>query len=229
MMNFADLNDVNFNKLLGLVSDVSLVISDKGFIEDVSTGQDTMATLGCHNWLGKRWIDTVTSESKKKIQDLLVTQPEPQSLLWRHVNHPMPSGGEAAIQYITVALKGNKLLAIGRNLERLAELQRRLVETQQSMERDFLRLRHIEARYRVLFETSPEAVLVVDTHSYRLIEPMQAPNRFSKTLVNDWWVGISESALSPKVKARFNPCSKPPLRPAELKYVPPPFSDLPRP
>ncbi|NBQ07815.1 MAG: transcriptional regulator PpsR, partial [Betaproteobacteria bacterium] len=57
-----------------------------------------------------------------------------------------------------------------RNLERLAELQRRLVETQQSVERDYLRLRHIEARYRVLFETSPEAVLMIDAASYRLIE-----------------------------------------------------------
>jgi len=170
MMSLSDLDETNFNKLLGLVSDVSLVINEKGFIEDVSTGQDTVATLGCHNWLGKRWIDTVTTESKRKIQDLLITQPETQSLVWRHVNHPMPSGGETAIQYITVALKGNKVLAIGRNLERLAELQRRLVETQQSMERDFLRLRHIEARYRVLFETSPEAVLVVDTQSSRLME-----------------------------------------------------------
>jgi len=52
----------------------------------------------------------------------------------------------------------------------LAELQRRLVETQQSVERDYLRLRHIEARYRVLFETSPEAVLMIDAASYRLIE-----------------------------------------------------------
>jgi transcriptional regulator PpsR len=86
------------------------------------------------------------------------------------VNHPTPSGGEAAIQYVTVNIKGNKLLAVGRNLERLAELQRRLVETQQSVERDYLRLRHIEARYRVLFETSPEAVMMVDAHSFRLLE-----------------------------------------------------------
>jgi transcriptional regulator PpsR len=169
-MNFTDLEATTFYKLLGVVSDVSLVVSAKGIIEDVSTGQDTMAALGCQSWLGKRWIDTVTSESKKKIEDLLVAQPESQSLLWRHVNHPIPSGGEAAIQYITVALKRHKFLAIGRNLERLAELQRRLVETQQSMERDFLRLRHIEARYRVLFESSPEAVLMLDAHSYRLIE-----------------------------------------------------------
>ena len=170
MMNLSDLDDLTFYNLLGLVSDVTLVIDKEGIIEDVSTGQDIMATLGCHSWLGKRWIDTVTTESKRKIEDLLVVRPETQNQLWRHVNHPMPSGDEAAIQYITVALKGHKLLAVGRNLERLAELQRRLVETQQSMERDFLRLRHIEARYRVLFETSPEAVLVVDTGSYRLIE-----------------------------------------------------------
>ena len=145
-MNYTDLEAPTFYKLLGVVSDVSLVINSQGVIEDVSTGQDTMATLGCHSWLGKRWIDTVTSESKRKIEELLVAQPENQDLLWRHVNHPLPSGGESAIQYISVALKGHKLLAVGRNLERLAELQRRLIETQQSMERDFLRLRHIEAR-----------------------------------------------------------------------------------
>jgi transcriptional regulator PpsR len=169
-MNFTDLEAVTFSKLLGVVSDVSLVINPSGVIEDVSTGQDTMATLGCHSWLGKRWIDTVTTESKVKIEALLTPQPETQNLLWRHVNHPMPAGGEAAIQYITVGLKGQKILAVGRNLERLAELQRRLVETQQSMERDFLRLRHIEARYRILFDTSPEAVLMVDAQSHRLIE-----------------------------------------------------------
>ena len=62
-MNFADLEAVTFYKLLGVVSDVSLVINNKGVIEDVSSGQDTMATLGCHSWLGKRWVDTVTTES----------------------------------------------------------------------------------------------------------------------------------------------------------------------
>ena len=228
-MNFSDIDDVNFNKLLGLVSDVSLVISDKGFIEDVSTGQDTMATLACHNWLGKRWIDTVTTESKRKIQDLLVIQPEPQSLLWRHVNHPLPSGGEAAIQYITVALKDNKLLALGRNLERLAELQRRLVETQQSMERDFLRLRHIEARYRVLFETSPEAVLVVDTHSYRLIETNAGAQSLFKDAGKRLVGRDFRECFKPESQGEVQSLLKTALRPAELKYVPPPFSDLPRP
>jgi len=169
-MNTKNLDPATFSKLLGVVSDVSLIIDSQGVIEDVSTAQDTMATLGCQSWMGKRWSDTVTVESKKKIQELLLVTDDNSVLNWRHVNHPTPSGGEAAIQYVTVPLKGGKYLAVGRNLERLAELQRRLVETQQSVERDYLRLRHIEARYRVLFETSPEAVLMIDASSYRLIE-----------------------------------------------------------
>jgi len=169
-MNTKNLDPATFSKLLGVVSDVSLIIDSQGVIEDVSTAQDTMATLGCQAWMGKRWIDTVTVESKKKIQELLQVSDDNAVLNWRHVNHPTPSGGEAAIQYVTVPQKGGKLLAVCRNLERLAELQRRLVETQQSVERDYLRLRHIEARYRVLFETSPEAVIMIDATSYRLIE-----------------------------------------------------------
>ena len=61
------------------------------------------------------------------------------------------------------------------------ELQRRLVETQQSMERDYLRLRHIEARYRVLFDTSSEAVLMVDAATQRVLEA----NVGAQTLLKD--------------------------------------------
>ena len=130
-MNLTDLDATAFSTLLGVVSDVSLTLSEQGVIEEVSTGQETMAALGTQGWLGKRWSDIVTVESKQKIQDLLVNEDSGKALTWRHVNHPTPSGGEAAIQYISVPLKGGKRLAVGRNLERLAELQRRLVETQQ--------------------------------------------------------------------------------------------------
>ena len=115
-MNFADLESATFTKLLGVVSDVTLIMNDKGFIEDVSTGQDTMASLGCQGWIGKLWVDTVTVESRKKINELLLVQADEQTLTWRHVNHPTPTGGEAAIQYITVALKGQNKIAQGKAL-----------------------------------------------------------------------------------------------------------------
>ena len=169
-MKLPSLDSSTFSQLLGVVSDVTLVMDLQGVIEDVSTGRDTLAALGCQSWVGRRWMDTVTSESRIKIQEMLQSQGAPESMRWRHVNHVSPVGNEVALQYVVLPLGGGKLLAMGRDLESLAELQRRLVETQQSMERDYLRLRHIEARYRVLFDTSSEAVLMVDASTQRVLE-----------------------------------------------------------
>ena len=169
-MKLPSLDPSTFTQLLGVVSDVTLVMDLQGVIEDVSTGRDTLATLGCQSWVGRRWIDTVTSESRIKIQEMLQSQGAPELMRWRHVNHTSPASNEVALQYVVLPLGGGKLLAMGRDLESLAELQRRLVETQQSMERDYLRLRHIEARYRVLFDTSSEAVLMVDANTQRVLE-----------------------------------------------------------
>jgi len=169
-MKLPSLDPSTFSQLVGIVSDVSLVMDAQGVVEDVSTAQDKLASLGCQAWIGRRWVDTVTSESRIKIQDMLKSQGAPDLMRWRHVNHTTPSGNEVALQYVVLPLGAGKLLAMGRDLESLAELQRRLVETQQSMERDYLRLRHIEARYRVLFDTSPEAVLVVDASTQRVLE-----------------------------------------------------------
>jgi transcriptional regulator PpsR len=169
-MKLPSLESSTFSQLLGVVSDVSLVMDLQGVIEDVSTGRDTLAALGCQAWVGRSWIDTVTSESRIKIQEMLQSQGAADTMRWRHVNHTSPLGNEVALQYVLLPLGGKKLLAVGRDLESLAELQRRLVETQQSMERDYLRLRHIEARYRVLFDTSSEAVLMVDSGTQRVLE-----------------------------------------------------------
>jgi transcriptional regulator PpsR len=45
-----------------------------------------------------------------------------------------------------------------------------LIESQQAMERDYWRYREAETRYRHLFETSPEAVLIVDGATQKVVE-----------------------------------------------------------
>ena len=124
-MKLPSLDPSTFSQLLGVVSDVTLVMDPQGVIEDVSTGRDTLAALGCQSWVGRRWIDTVTSESRGKIQEMLSSQGAPDVMRWRHVNHLSPVGNEVAIQYVVLPLGGGKLLAMGRDLESLAELQRR--------------------------------------------------------------------------------------------------------
>ena len=71
------------------------------------------------------------------------------------------------MEYTAVRLGGDAgLLAIGKSLQAVAELQSRLVAAQQAMERDYWKLREIETRYRVLFDASNEAVLLVAAARY---------------------------------------------------------------
>jgi transcriptional regulator PpsR len=62
----------------------------------------------------------------------------------------------------------------------VAGLQQRLMDAQQSMERDYMRLRHMEARYRILFETSSEPVLVADVVTHRVMEANPAAQAWVK-------------------------------------------------
>jgi transcriptional regulator PpsR len=63
-----------------------------------------------------------------------------------------------------------RVLAIGRDLRAVSTLQQRLVDAQQSMERDYQRLRQTEARYRLLFDSVAEAIVMVDAATLTVVE-----------------------------------------------------------
>ena len=158
-------------QLIGVASDIALLVDQDGLVIDVSVRKNELAALACQNWVGKPWLETVTTESVPKVKDMLSQPADASELRWRHINHPSTQGEDVPIQYVALAFapEGRTLL-LGRDLGAIAVLQRRLVETQQSMERDYLRLRHIEARYRILFDTSSDPVMVVDAISQKVTE-----------------------------------------------------------
>ncbi len=63
-----------------------------------------------------------------------------------------------------------RLEALLRELQAIAALQQQLVDAQQALERDYWRFRQMETRYRLLFQTITEAVLIVDAGMRRVIE-----------------------------------------------------------
>jgi PAS domain-containing protein len=62
------------------------------------------------------------------------------------------------------------LVAIGRNLQGIAALQQRLVDAQQSLERDYWRLRQLETRYRLLFRSASDAIVIIDPETSKVVE-----------------------------------------------------------
>jgi hypothetical protein len=90
---------------------------------------------------------------------------------WRHVNLRRPDHASMPMMCAANALGAEgRVVVFLRDLRLLASLQQRLVEAQQSMEREYGRLRQAETRYRLLFQMSGEPVLVLDAASLRVLE-----------------------------------------------------------
>ena len=158
--------------LLSASADVVLVLDGHGVIQDVSSSNGLLnQARDATNWMGKAWQDTVTVESKSKIERLLKEADNDSRISWRQVNVPTVDGPDLPLSFcaLRVGPKG-RTIALGRDLRSVAELQQQLVDAQQALERDYLRLRHLESRYRILFDLTTEGVLVVDGKNLKIIE-----------------------------------------------------------
>ncbi|MEH3116984.1 MAG: transcriptional regulator PpsR [Methylorubrum populi] len=164
--------------LITATSDLSLVVDQKGIVRDTASSRAEFEGEGIEAWLGRPWIDTVTVESRPKIDALLRDAAPGAITRWRQVNHPSPSGTDLPIRYATLRTREDgPIIVVGQDLRAVAALQRRLAETQQALERDYDRLRAAETRYKLLFQLSGEAVLVADAGTRRVTEVNPAAMR----------------------------------------------------
>jgi transcriptional regulator PpsR len=96
---------------------------------------------------------------------------EDQPARWRQVSHPTKNGADIPVRYLVLRVSDSgRVIAVGRDLRPVAVLQKRLVDAQQSMEREYSRLRHAETRYRLLFQIASQAVLIVDANAMKIVE-----------------------------------------------------------
>lgn len=155
-------------KLAMVAGDVTLVLDDTGTILDAAFDPREFPAFA--GWVGTNWIETVTDESRPKIMEMLAAARRGEVQHWRQVNHPSRDG-DVPIRYAVLSVnRGTHRIAFGRDLREADKLQQRLLQVQQSLERDYLRMRQLEARYRMLFERSSEAVLIIEAATLRIRE-----------------------------------------------------------
>jgi transcriptional regulator PpsR len=191
--------------LIASAADIALILDPDGVIHDVSiTAEDLVDDLaGNARWSGRHWASIVTEDSKGKAEALVADALSRRAPRWRHLNHPAASGPDVPILYAAVqAGPPGRIIAFGRDLRAVSSLQRRLVDAQQSMERDYARIRHVETRYRLLFDMASDAVLVVDATGQKVLESNPSARRLfgaTATPGTGWRVGhafTEESARS---------------------------------
>jgi transcriptional regulator PpsR len=160
--------------------DIVLLIDRDGVIVDLAVGSAELAADGVEAWLDRHWVDTVTADSRHKVEDLLREGRAGAAGQWREVNQVNPKHNALIMRYLALSGgDGGIVIAIGRDDRAISVLQHRLLETQQAMERDYSRLREAESRYRLLCQISGEGIIVVDSATRRIIEVNPATERIT--------------------------------------------------
>jgi transcriptional regulator PpsR len=164
-------------RLVEAAGDLVLIMDARGVVVDFAMASHELAIEGSDGWIGRNWLDIVSSETRGKVEDMLASVASSKPTRWRQVNHPT-STGDVPVRYWAIP-SGNdgRTIAIGRDLRANAALQQRLLQAQQSLERDYLRLRQAESRYRMLFERAADAIMIVDAETRRIREANPAATR----------------------------------------------------
>jgi transcriptional regulator PpsR len=171
--SLGDLGALSAANLIAATTDVAVVVDGQGFIRDVAFNKEELSLeLDAQGrWMGSKLLETVTSDTRAKVKELLHDAAVRKSPSWRQVNHPSAGGEDIPVLYSAINIgREDRFVVVGRDLRPLAAMQQRLINAQQSMERDYVRLRHAETRYRLLFQVSSEAVMIVDSVSNAIID-----------------------------------------------------------
>jgi transcriptional regulator PpsR len=172
-----DLDAGQAERLIDAAGDIAIVLDAEGTVLDARARDRELHKAILREWRGRPWADTVTVESRDKVAELLAGALADAPGAPRQVNYPGHGGPDWPVLYAAVRVAGGaksrnatRVVALGRDLRDTVALQRRLVEAQQTMERDYWRFREAETRYRNLFQASAEAVLIADGATLRVLE-----------------------------------------------------------
>lgn len=164
----AKVDPSDFETILNSAVDVALILDENGRVQETLAGRDPGLSEAT-TWEGARWIDLVTPATRPKVEALIQEGFSQGVSRFRQVNHLFKDGTDVPVGFTTVRLGGGKrLIAVGRSLKSLADLQRRLVEAQQTMESEYWHVRQAEARYRLLFQQSRQPVFLVDADTLQI-------------------------------------------------------------
>lgn len=171
--SLGDLGAMSAANLIAAATDVAVIVDGHGVIRDVAFNKEELSLeLDAQGrWMGSKLSETVTSETRGKVGELLHEAAIRKASNWRQVNHPSAGGEDIPVLYSAINIgREDRFVVVGRDLRPLAAMQQRLINAQQSMERDYAKLRHAETRYRLLFQVSSEAVMIVDATSSVIVD-----------------------------------------------------------
>lgn len=157
----------DFSALVSAVSDIAFITDRDGTIQDLIWNVEAVDGIDRDVLIGTPMSSIVTPECREKIAEMLQVDGTGDGNRQREINHRIDGVEEFPVRYSTVGV-ADSVIFLGQEIRAIATLQSRLVEAQRALDEDYSQLRQLETQYRVLFQTSAEALLVVDAVSRKI-------------------------------------------------------------
>jgi len=161
---------------VSLASDIALVVDASGVITSVEQSRTEPMAPGASRWVGRPWVDTVSGETRRKIELLLHEVSTTGSGRRREVNHLALGGVGIPVAYTAIRLGATgPVLAVGRDLRSIAAIQQRFLTNQQDLERGYWRVREAETRERRLHQVATDTMFLVDAPTLSILHAGALP------------------------------------------------------
>ena len=153
-----------YTNIISEFGDINILLDSRGKILQIKTPEGSILK-NLNSWINKNIYDFLTIESKEKLNFHLTSLSDlSQSCTkWFELNHISENTGEFPVKYkgFKAANKKNVIL-IGNDLSLVAEIQKKFVNSQLALEREYSRYRSFETKYKALIEFSEEPLFLLD-------------------------------------------------------------------
>ncbi len=158
--------------IIATASDVSVVTDPEANVLSVLVNPNHSYFGRLDHWEGQNLRDLLTEESVAKLERLLGRLADGHRIATPvELNHTDPVTHEFPVSYTmhTVGPEG-ALLLLGRDMRPIAEMQQQLVRAQLMLEKDYEVQREYDTRFRVLMQSTRDAMVFVSLGSGRVTE-----------------------------------------------------------
>lgn len=158
-------------RIIATLADMAVVISDDGVVLSVLANPIHASFTDLDHWEKQDIRKSLTVESVPKfdrhLSNFLDGRDTDRTIELNH--HDKKAGTEFPVNYTfhRIGPEG-AILMLGRDLRPIAEMQQQLVTAQLALEADYEKNRVSDARFRVLLESSPDAVVFISVGSGRI-------------------------------------------------------------
>ncbi len=170
---FAELSGKELSQIARASADISFVLDDLGSIQNIYSDNKNLAKQISDDLLGKKWLEVVEPDSRKKVQSLLDDASPDTISKFRQINM-IGNVRNVALPMMCASIKtlsNKKIIVIGRDITEVSRLQQNLVSAQKEISQNYLQISRLEERFRSIFEIGTESIVIVKAEDeYPIVE-----------------------------------------------------------